>query len=146
MSGIALAAPQRPPRRLARPRIVLLESEAEALTGLALAALEKSSLSAKLLLEELERAETVTAGKLPRDVATMNAQVAFRDEATGEEHTVQLVFPKEADMALGKISVLTPIGAALIGMRAGAAIDWPNRHGECRRLRITGVIQPAREG
>lgn len=145
MSGAAAFPPAQRARRHARPRIVLLESEAEALTSLALAALERSSFSAELLLEELERAETRTPRKLPRDVVTMHAQIAFRDEATGEEHAVQLVFPKEADMELGKVSVLTPIGAALIGMRRGAAIDWPNRHGEWRRLRIVEVAQPPRE-
>jgi regulator of nucleoside diphosphate kinase len=145
VSGVVAAPARGRPPQPARPPIVLLDSEAEALTSLALAALERSSLSAGLLLEELERAEIVPPGKLPADVATMRARVAFRDEATGEEHAVRLVFPKEADIALGDVSVLTPIGAALIGMRRGAAIDWPNRHGECRRLRITEVTQPSVE-
>jgi len=57
---------------------------------------------------------------------------------------VQLVYPKEADMTRGKVSVLTPIGAALIGIRRGGTIDWPNRSGQYRSLRIVEVIQPVR--
>lgn len=127
-----------------RPPIILVESEAEALTGLALAALERASLSAELLLEELERATIVAQAELPADVVTMFAHVVFRDEGTGFEHAVRLVYPKDADMAQGKLSVLTPVGAGLIGMRRGSTIDWPTRDGRFRRLRIVDVVQPAR--
>jgi regulator of nucleoside diphosphate kinase len=127
-----------------RPPVVLVESEAEALTTLALAALERGSLGADLLLGERERAITAEPGDLPTDVVTMHAHVVFADETTGEQHTVQLVFPREADIGLGKVSVLTPIGAALIGMQRGRTIDWPNRSGQYRNLRIIEVIQPKR--
>ena len=134
---IELASPARPP-------ITLIDTEAEALSGLAMASLGKSTLGAKLLLQELERAETYDASGLPPHVATMMSQVMFVDERTGETHQVQLVYPKDADSELQRISVLTPIGAALIGLSKGASIDWPDRAGEYRRLRILDVVQPGR--
>ena len=128
------------------PPIVLAEAEAEALFELATIWQRRHPLSAGLLLEELDRARTVPPGKLGRDVVTMRSQVAFVDRASGERHTVQLVYPGEADMALGRVSVLTPIGAGLIGLRRGSVIDWPNRRGERRKLEIVEVTQPPREG
>jgi regulator of nucleoside diphosphate kinase len=133
------AAPVRPP-------ITLIEAEADALYALAWAARDTSQMSAALLLEELSRAEFCAADSLPADVVTMQSKVAFRDEDSGEEHRVQLVYPRDADMEQGRVSVLTPVGAALIGLRRGSAIDWPNRLGAFHRLRIIEVIQPGREG
>jgi regulator of nucleoside diphosphate kinase len=128
-----------------RPPILIAESEAEALGNLALAWERKHPRSAALLLEELDRATTVPPASLPDDVVTMRSQVEFVDRASGERHSVQLVYPSEADMAQQRVSVLTPIGAALIGLRRGSAIDWPNRQGERRRLKIVEVRQPAPE-
>lgn len=128
------------------PPILIAESEADVLYNLALKWQRRHPLSARLLLDELERARTVPASELPGDVVTMGSQVVFRDRASGEEHAVELVYPAAADMARQRVSVLTPIGAGLIGMRRGRSIDWPNRQGERRRLEIVAVIQPgARE-
>jgi regulator of nucleoside diphosphate kinase len=129
-----------------RPPILLAEAEAEALFELALAWQSRHPNSAALLLDELGRAATVPLAELPADVVTMRSQVVFLDRSSGEEHSVELVYPGEADMARQRISVLTPIGAALIGMRRGSAIDWPNRQGERRLLEIIDVVQPRREG
>jgi regulator of nucleoside diphosphate kinase len=127
-----------------RPPITLIDSEADALAELAHASLAKSSLAAGLLLEEIDRASTTTPADLPADVVTMLSQVEFVDEASGETHSVQLVYPRDADMEQQRLSVLTPVGAGLIGMRSGASIDWPNRLGANRRLRIDRVVQPGR--
>jgi regulator of nucleoside diphosphate kinase len=129
-------------QRGGRPQILLADGEADALYDLAIAWEQRHPMSARLLLDELERARTVPAAELPGDVVTMNSHVVFLDRAGGEEHTVQLVFPALADIGQGRLSVLTPIGAGLIGMRRGEAIDWPNRRGERRRLEIVAVIQP----
>lgn len=129
---------------LSRPPIILIESEADALYGLA-SARAKSSLAAELLLEELARADTCDSASIPSDVVTMGSKVEFLDEETGEQHQVELVFPKDADMAANRVSVLTPIGAGLIGLSRGSTIDWPNRQGALRRLRIVDVAQPARD-
>ena len=127
-----------------RPPITLLDSEADILSNLALAATERSSLAADLLLQELDRATAASLSELPPDVVTMMSHVSFVDEATGDRHSVQLVYPKDADMTDNRLSVLTPVGAGLIGMRQGDAIDWPNRVGTVRRLRIVEVVQPER--
>jgi len=125
-----------------RPAINLIESEADALSDIALTH-SASSMGARLLLKELERAEVFDPGSLPPNVATMQSHVLFADEEAGVTRCVQLVYPGEADSAQGRVSVTTPIGAALIGMSAGETIEWPNRSGVNRRLRILQVTQPA---
>ena len=131
-----------PNRPAGVPPILLAESEADALFELAVAWQRRHPLSSRMLLDELDRAETVPLRDLPADVVTMGSDVVFLDRATGERHSVQLVYPGEADMARQRVSILTPVGAALIGMRRGSAIDWPNRHGERRLLEIVAVVQP----
>jgi regulator of nucleoside diphosphate kinase len=71
----------------------------------------------------------------------MGCEVAFRDETTGKVQTVTLVYPGEADIAQGKVSVLTPIGTALIGLAAGQSITWETRTGGVRRLTVLKVRQ-----
>ena len=126
------------------PPVFLADSEADILADLALAVRERSPLAADFLLREIDRASTTSPAELPRDVVTMMSCVDFVDEGSGELHSVQLVYPKDADTDLHCISVLTPIGAALIGMRRGEAIDWADLRGARRRLRIVGVAQPSR--
>lgn len=128
----------------ARPPITLIEEEADALFGLAWAARFRSGMAASLLLEELSRADTCDPASMPADVVTMGARVVFLDEEAGEEHRVELVYPRDADMAANRVSVLTPIGAGLIGLSRGSAIDWPNLQGTHRRLKIIDVVQPVR--
>ena len=129
------AAPKRPP-------IFVIASEADALADLALGARGRSPQVAELLLSELERAKPCPPGKLPPDVVTMYSQVEFVDERTGQTRTVQLVYPSAADAEAQRISILTPIGAGLIGMRAGTTITWPDRSGATRPLKILSVRQP----
>lgn len=125
-----------------RPPITLVDTEADTLSEIALAALPTSSMGARLLLEELDRADVFDRDSMPRNVATMQSKVLFEDEATGRTRRVKLVYPKDADSAHDRVSVTTPIGAALIGMPEGASIEWPNRQGATRRLRILEVTQP----
>jgi regulator of nucleoside diphosphate kinase len=75
----------------------------------------------------------------------MNSQIDFVDEGTGKRRTVQLVYPRHADLAEGKLSILTPVGAGLIGMSAGCSIRWPDRNGLERLLRVVGVTPPAKD-
>ncbi len=72
----------------------------------------------------------------------MNSRIDFIDEGTGARRTVQLVYPLDADIAAGRVSILTPIGAGLIGMTAGYSIRWPDRDGRDRLLRIVSVTPP----
>ena len=65
-------------------------------------------------------------------------------EETGEQRTVELVYPKDADIAENRISILTPVGAGLLGLRVGQTISWPDRAGQERLLKIDSVVQPPR--
>jgi regulator of nucleoside diphosphate kinase len=98
------------------------------------------------LEEELERAEVVQQKDIPADVITMRSTVRLKDLDTGEEMTYQLTFPTEANFDEGKISVLAPIGTAMIGYRRGDVIEWEVPSG-VRRLRVEEVLyQPESKG
>ena len=73
----------------------------------------------------------------------MGATVQFLDEVSGRRRTVELVYPQDADIAADRISVLTPIGAGLIGLSEGQTIAWPDRDGHTRLLRILEVRRAA---
>lgn len=99
------------------------------------------------LEEELARAVVVPREEMPRDVVTMKSRVVFENETTGERREVTLVYPREADIDAGKISVLVPVGTALLGLRVGQSIDWKLPSGETHRYRIIEVpYQPASAG
>lgn len=72
----------------------------------------------------------------------MAGEVEFADERTGECHTVQMVWPRDANMDENRLSVMTIMGAGLIGMREGHSIRWPDRLGNDRYLKIERVKQP----
>ncbi|KKC27085.1 nucleoside diphosphate kinase regulator [Sphingomonas sp. SRS2] len=123
-----------------RPPIHMIDSEADALAALAIAARDRVRQVSDLLLAEIDRAIIHRPGEIPPDAITMNARVEFSDEASGGgARTVQLVYPGQADIALDRISILTPVGAGLIGLRQGQSILWPDREGRERRLTIVRV-------
>lgn len=126
-----------------RPPIHLIDSEAERLGNLALAAEARLPEVAALLLREIERAEVHAVESLPRGVVCMGARVDFIDEGSGARRTVELVYPPEADMAAGKLSILSHVGAGLIGLAEGQTIHWPDRSGAERVLRIATVTPAA---
>lgn len=100
----------------------------------------------RLLTEELLRAEVVEPQKIPRDVVTMNSMVKFRDMETREVYMYSIVYPENADFENGKISVLAPIGMALLGYRVGDLVEWPVPAG-MRRLKVEEVLyQPEAAG
>jgi regulator of nucleoside diphosphate kinase len=95
---------------------------------------------------ELERAEVVASKDIPSDVITMRSKVRLKDLVSGESNTYSLVFPTEADFAEGKISVLAPIGTAILGYRSGDTIEWQVPAG-LRRLKVEGILyQPESAG
>lgn len=126
-----------------RPQIILSASEAERLSALATQMEQSSPLAAELLLDEIDRAEVRLDGEVPLTVVRMGSTVEFLDEAHDSRRTVQLVWPADADIGAGRVSVLTPVGAGLIGMSEGADILWPDRAGHERSLRILKVTPPA---
>ena len=96
---------------------------------------------------ELVRAKVVPRERIPEDVVTMNSRVIFENETTGERREVTLVYPGSADIDAGKISILVPIGTALLGLRVGQSIDWELPGGEKQRYRIVKVpFQPEAAG
>lgn len=127
-----------------RPPIHMIDTEADALTNLAMGIEERLPQVSEMLLDEIARAHLHSAERIPADTVTMHATVRFIDQATGKDSTYQLVFPGEADIAAGRISILTPVGAGLIGLREGQSILWPDREGNERELKIVGVTQAAR--
>jgi regulator of nucleoside diphosphate kinase len=88
---------------------------------------------------ELDRARVVSADEIPPDVVTMNSQVALRDLDTGEDIVMTLVFPHEANVDARKVSVLAPLGTAVLGYRAGDVIEWQVPAGT-RRLKVERVL------
>ncbi|HXK61878.1 MAG TPA: nucleoside diphosphate kinase regulator [Acidobacteriota bacterium] len=96
----------------------------------------------EMLEEELDRAEIVPADNLPPDVVTMQSRVRLTDLDSGKALTYQLVFPNQADIRKGRLSVLAPIGTALLGYRVGDIIEWSTPGGE-RRLKVEAIIERA---
>jgi len=95
---------------------------------------------------ELDRAEIVDAQDIPANVITMRSTVRLKDLVSGEENTYSLVFPTEADFSQGKISVLAPIGTAILGYKSGDTIEWTVPSG-LRRLKVDKIIyQPEAAG
>ena len=126
----------------ARPPIHLTESESDIVGNLALRAEHNQPVVAAMLLAEIERAEIHGDGNLPAGVVRLGAEVDFVDEKSCPLRTVKLVLPAEANISLGQISILTPMGAALYGLSTGQSIDWPDLSGQPRRIRILGVRDP----
>ena len=95
---------------------------------------------------ELDRADVVLPVDVPFDVVTMNSEVAVRDMDSNEEMTFAVVFPSDADVNRQRISILAPIGTAVLGSRVGDMIDW-RAPGRTRRLKIERVLfQPEAAG
>lgn len=94
---------------------------------------------------EISRAKIVEDAKLPADVVAMNSTLTFSDLDSAEEKTIQLVYPQDADVTQLKISVLSPVGSALIGLKIGGGIEWPVPQGKVRRLKVIAVEQHKQE-
>ena len=95
---------------------------------------------------ELDRAAIVLPVDVPVDVVTMNSEVAVRDMDSNKEMTFAVVFPSDADISRQRISILAPMGTAVLGYRVGDTIDW-KVPGRTRRLKIERVLfQPEAAG
>lgn len=121
-----------------KPAITTTRSDHERLSRLAEAYAHRNPQVTEELLTELDRARVVEDGRIAADVVRMGSTLRFTSDL-GEDRRVTLVFPGEADIAEGRISVLTPIGAALIGLSAGQSIDWTARDGRVHRLTVVSV-------
>jgi regulator of nucleoside diphosphate kinase len=126
-----------------KPPIVVDNAHYRRLHDLASAAIERAPDVATLLLDELERAEVSFGNEMPPTVVNIGSEVTFRYNDNGQSRTVRLVFPNDADISKGWVSVLTPIGATLLGLAEGDQMEWITRHGEARSLTILTVNQPS---
>jgi len=124
------------------PEIVVSQVDQQRLTVLAMDALNRAPDVATELIAEMERARVVE--EVPPSVVQMGSIVTYRDDEN-RERRVQLVFPGQADIGAGKISILTPIGTALIGLSEGQSIAWTARDGKVRRLTVIKVENPPKE-
>lgn len=98
------------------------------------------------LADELDRADVVASAEVPPDVVTMNSKVVLSDQKTGEKMTYVLVFPKDANVAEGRISVLAPVGTSILGYAKGDVVEWAVPYGK-RLIRIDDVLyQPEAAG
>lgn len=130
-----------------RPNIVISSLDADRLESL-LESLPGGSFPGKAALEtELMRADIVEPDEVPATVVTMNSKVRFRVTSSKEEFTLTLVYPRDMDGSSDRISILAPVGSALLGLSQGDEIEWPKPGGGTLQVRIEEIIyQPERAG
>ena len=121
-----------------KPAIVVGKAEHERLTALAELAMASNPHVADALIGELERARIKADNRMDPHVVRMGSTVEYTTDS-GETRKVTLVFPADADIAEGKVSILTPVGTALLGLSPGQSIDWRARDGKRHRLTIGQV-------
>ena len=134
--------PARPPIRVSRVDVERIESLLEQP--------QYRALDTTALQDELVRAEVLEPARMPNDVITMNsvAQVQVTDaDGSRQEHELTLVFPRDANADAHRVSILAPVGSALLGLRVGDVIDWPMPGGRSARLQVLAVrYQPEAAG
>jgi regulator of nucleoside diphosphate kinase len=121
-----------------RPSIVMSRLDYDRIEALLESANERG-IDTSALEAEITRAEVVEPAQVPGDVISMNSTARFLDENSGEERELTLVYPRDATGEPGRVSILAPVGSALLGLRVGQSIDWPmsgNRHINLRVLSI----------
>lgn len=123
-----------------RPKIAISRTDFERLTKLATTLADRNPRAADEMFAELDRARVVSDGWMREDIVQMGSTVQYRS-TMGDTRTVTLVFPGEADISEGKVSVLTPIGTALLGLSVGQSMTWATRDGREHELSVISVRQ-----
>lgn len=128
-------------KNAARAKIVLSADDYRGLSALVQSpsANSRTSHLAEQLAEELGRAHVLANGNAPEQIVCMNTEVEFRDDHTGSIQKMVLVYPRDADIEKGRLSVLTPVGTALIGLRVGDSTEWETPAGQARKLTVLSV-------
>ena len=121
-----------------KPTIAIKQADHTRLLRLAETLVRQNGELSDQLFAELERAEVVPDTAWDRDVVGMGSTLQYETDS-GDIRTVTLVYPHEEDIAAGRVSIVTPIGVALIGLSAGDSIDWQRRDGRTQRLTVTQV-------
>jgi regulator of nucleoside diphosphate kinase len=125
-----------------KPVITISQTERERLLALAEALAGRNAELADTLFGEIERARVVADGTVAENIARIGSQVTYQPDG-GEAKSVTLVYPGDADIDQGRISVTTPVGIALIGLSTGQSITWTARDGRTHELTVLDVRQPA---
>ena len=132
---------------MSRRKIIITNSDRRRLEHLLASEFTEAILPKSYLTDlrtELQRAKIVDSEEVPSDVITMDSTVRLRDLDTDEVETYTLVYPNQANIAENKLSILAPIGTAILGYRLGDVIRWRVPSGK-RRLRVEEVVyQPER--
>lgn len=123
------------------PKVVINADDLAHLEGLADGMMRRHPALADRLFDEIGRARIVAPAKMPKNVVSMGSTVTYRDETKGQEKSVTLVYPEQADITQLRISVMTPIGVALLGLAEGASFYWDTRENQRRMLTIISVAQ-----
>ena len=127
------------------PTITITRLDMQRLERL-LDSLDEFGPGAEALQAELDRAEVVGHDEVPAGVVTMNSRVHCREESSGKDYHLTLVFPEDAG-GEGKVSILAPVGSALLGLSVGQQIDWPGPAGKPLKLTLLAVeYQPEAAG
>jgi regulator of nucleoside diphosphate kinase len=121
------------------PPITITADDMHRLSLLANSSMARLPYVADFLARELGRATVVSDQAALQDVVRMGSQVTYRDDGTGRTREVILVYPHEADIDLNRVSILTPVGAALIGLSVGQTIEFDTPKGERRSLTVVQV-------
>ncbi len=127
------------------PKIHLDKSLVGRLEALASSMMRRSPEVGERLMDEIARAKLVAPDKLRDDVVTIGSEVTYRDLSSDRMQTVFVVYPEDADIDQHRISVLTPVGVALLGLSPGATISWITRDDETRLLEVVSVRLPTSE-
>ena len=131
---------------IALPKIVLSSLDLDRLDQL-LSRLPATDPARVQLEQELDRGAVVEPAAMPANVVTMNSTVRLRLLKTGEEPCLTLVYPKDLDASGDKVSVLAPVGSALLGLSEGDQIHWPMPDGEIQPIQVLQLVyQPERAG
>ena len=130
-----------------QPPITVSSLDAERLENLLATLAPSAAVNHEALLDELARARTVAPQDMPSGVVTMNSTVRFEIDSSDEQFCLTLAYPKDMEQVQNGISILTPIGTALLGLATGDTIDWPRPDSKLLNVRILEVLyQPEREG
>ena len=132
---------------MSKPPITLSSQDLDRIEAL-LAALPSSALAGKAELQaELDRAEVLAPEEMPATVVTMNSTVQFAIAETGKEFRLTLVYPRDMDGSADKISILAPVGGALLGLSVGDELAWPGPGGKPMTVRVKDILyQPESAG
>jgi regulator of nucleoside diphosphate kinase len=129
-----------------RPGIIISSFDLERLEQLLESDKYRNLPGIDALQSEIDRATIVAPNEVPADVITMNSSGTFIDDATGTEYKLSLVYPGQTDVP-DAVSVLAPVGSALLGLSVGQSISWQAPGGRELRLRVLAVTyQPEASG